>query len=636
MLAMLLLVTLGAILFARYGNQRVIALDPYLEGHSNSDTMIPGGKSRSTATRTDSSWRFDYAIRQGFAFPFSGGGLHFRKDVPASIRNWSGVERLAFDFRHLHTGTPLLRLFVESSTPLKGKQSFFTQQAQFRGARDWNEESIVLHDITPPSWFIAQNDLDQPDQKSHLDSVLAIQFETPDLLILSDSGTMEVRSLRLEGRWISEFDLAILVQILWILAGLVYAIRLMIEWRRKALAEEGRATHAEELARIRTDFLATMTHEIRTPLNGIVIPAQMLRDSILTYAQRENVETILESGKHLLGILHDTLDFAKIEAGRIELERLPVGLARTVDSVRRMFESKAMEKGVRLECRIAKDLPLGIVGDALRLRQILMNLISNALKFTENGEVLIEVTRIEKPEGDQIRFDVVDTGIGMEPASLRRLFQRFTQAESSTTRRFGGTGLGLSIAQGLVTSMGGTIVVESTPGKGSRFHFCIPLESASLSSSSDVEDEGPSIPENTRVLVIDDNRVNRRVARSVLDKLDCIVVDVESGKDALETLENECFDLILMDCHMPDMDGFETTRRIRGWSGDQSENRRKASTTPVVALTADALSEARGQCLASGMDAILTKPFFKEELLAIMRVWLGVTHSPSCDPEANA
>lgn len=626
-LAVLLVATLGALLFAHWGNRRVILLDPHLLEHPLSDTVISEGRSASRAFRTDTSWRFDYVLRPGFTYPFAGGGVHFRPGTAANLMDWRRMDRLVFRFRHLHPDAPLLRLFVESSALIDGQRKFFTQQAQFRGHRDWSEEAIELERFVPPSWFIAQNDLDPARHGSSFDSVLNIQFETPDLLIQHDSGTMEVASIRLEGRWISELHLSIALQILWVLAGLLHGVRLLFGWRRKALDEEGRAAHAEEQAQIRSEFLATMSHEIRTPLNGIVVPAQMLRDSDLTRTQRENVETILESGNHLLGILHDALDFSKMEAGRIELERVPVPLARTMESVRRTFETKAMEKGVRLECRVAEDLPLGIVGDPLRLRQILMNLVSNALKFTERGRIAIEANRETDPEGSpRIRFDVADTGIGMDPASLERLFQRFSQLERSTTRRYGGTGLGLAIAQGLANAMGGTIRVESALGAGSRFHFSIPLVDASYDSSVDEEEPDTSGILGARVLIVDDNRVNRRVARSLLLRLGCDIDDAGSGQEALDHLAERRTDIVLMDCHMPDMDGFEATRILRAWASDPSPTKRAASTIPVLALTADALADVRERCLEAGMDDVLTKPLFGRDLAKALGTWRNARH----------
>jgi len=244
-----------------------------------------------------------------------------------------------------------------------------------------------------------------------------------------------------------------------------------------------------------------------------------------------------------------------------------------------------------------------------------MNLVSNALKFTEKGSISIEATRETDPNGaPRVRFDVSDTGIGMDPASQERLFQRFSQLERSTTRRYGGTGLGLAIAQGLVNAMGGTIRVESALGKGSRFHFSFPLVDAAYDSSADEEEPDTAGIQGLRVLVVDDNRVNRRVARSLLLRLGCDVDDAGSGEEALEHLAERKSEIVLMDCHMPDMDGFETTRILRGWSSDPSPAKRAASTVPVIALTADALSDVRERCLEAGMDDVLTKPLFGRDL----------------------
>jgi CheY-like chemotaxis protein len=255
-----------------------------------------------------------------------------------------------------------------------------------------------------------------------------------------------------------------------------------------------------------------------------------------------------------------------------------------------------------------------------------MNLVSNAIKFTERGGIRIEARRVRSTDAgspDLIRFAVADSGIGMDTEAGRKLFQRFTQLESSTSRKFGGTGLGLAIAQGIVQMMGGRIEFESEQGKGSTFHFSIPFAEA----ESRAEGETGTMPVfragGMEVLVIDDNRVNRKVALSILEKLGCRVETAESGEEALSILESRSFDLVLMDCHMPGMDGFETARRIRSWAGDASDARARAAATPIVALTADVLPDIRERCLAARMDGVLAKPFSQEQLASEISRWGG-------------
>ncbi|MEK7394711.1 MAG: ATP-binding protein, partial [Fibrobacterota bacterium] len=340
-----------------------------------------------------------------------------------------------------------------------------------------------------------------------------------------------------------------------------------------------------------------------------------------------HVETILESGNKLAAILQDALDYSKIEAGKLELEHVPFSIERALVSVKRIFEPKAREKGLVLETWLDPELPSAVLGDPLRLRQVLMNLVSNAIKFTENGTIRIEAKRMARSAATSTEIDIFyrvsDTGIGMDPAASNRLFRRYTQLESSTSRRYGGTGLGLSISQGLVQAMGGKIELESAVGKGSSFFFTVTVESA----EADHEEETNFFPTfealKPRILVADDNRVNRKVADAMLVKLGCEVTLASSGKQAISILESSPFDLILMDCHMPEMDGFDASRIIRSWSTETDEIKRSASTTPIVALTADVLPGIRERCLDAKMNGMISKPFRQEELAKEIARWIG-------------
>jgi len=379
---------------------------------------------------------------------------------------------------------------------------------------------------------------------------------------------------------------------------------------------EAATNQAQAASRAKTEFLANMSHEIRTPLNGIVASSDLLlRQPELGAEVREQVQLISRSGDLLVRLLTDILDLARIEAGRVQLEchsfALPPLIADSVALIR-----PAAENGqVQLASELSSDLPPYFEGDSFRLRQVLLNLLNNAVKFTPaGGQVTLDVSRDPAVESG-LRFAVSDTGIGMDSAAIGRLFERFSQADSSTTRRFGGTGLGLAISSQLIRLMGGQLEVDSTPGRGSTFHFTIPLRPAAVPVEPRPR-EPELAPLGLRVLVVEDNEINRRVVTTQLTRIGCRSQVVADGQAALDWLQAEASppDVILMDCHLPVLDGWETTRALRRWANDPAESRRRLASLPIIALTAAALPEERDRCLEAGMDAFLTKPLKLAEL----------------------
>lgn len=348
-------------------------------------------------------------------------------------------------------------------------------------------------------------------------------------------------------------------------------------------------------------FLANMSHEVRTPLNGVLGMAELLLATDLDPTQREYVETARESGQSLLHLLNAVLDYAKLEAGRMTVEWTEFDLRAVVQRMARPHHARS---AIPLDVRIDEAIPSRLQGDPIRLGQVLGNLVDNALKFTTAGQVDLTVEQVrELPDGVLLRFEVQDTGIGISAAAMARLFEPFSQGDSSTTRRFGGSGLGLAICRQLVDLMGGTLEATSSPGQGARFWFSIPLRRGGIAQPTS---SGSAMLR--RVLVAEDNAVNRLVAARLLEQLGCQVVVVEDGQRAVERVRAGDIDLVLMDCQMPRMDGFAAARAMR------AEGHRG----PIVAVTASDVQDDRRQIVASGMDAVLPKPLALAALRAVV------------------
>ncbi len=570
---------------------------------------------------------------------------HIAKIVHAGIANLSGNYAAA-----LAELKEVEHFFTEESGGAKPDPDFYIEKANaYLGLKKYNDAIHTLNtsNVSGYSWYRKASDRyailvkayeAKGDYQKALEYYKQYVLAEDSMTVLRNSS--EVNRLELENQftqqrlkaeldfqtqlsrqkstrnWILFLGISALLLALGLYARLRYTRKIQKLLEKKNEIIEAEKEKAENSERAKHLFLANMSHEIRTPMNAIKGMTDILLRRHPKEDQKEYLNGIKQSSDSLLVIINDILDISKIEAGKVELEMEPFSVHELIDNVHTIMQFKAEEKGLELKKDLPKE-PILVIGDANRLRQILINLIGNAIKFTEKGLITTAVTA--EPAGDKIliHFIVSDTGIGIDPDRAEKIFQSFVQAYSDTSRKFGGTGLGLSISKKLVELHGGNIWVESEKGKGSRFHFTIPYDSADTSAEAFRADDA-HVPvadalKGLRVLLVEDNTFNAVVAQEELeDAIEGVQVEVtENGLIAVEKLKSTSFDIILMDVQMPVMNGFEATKAIRNLDNEKA-------TTPIIAMTANVLKEEVDLCYQAGMNDFIGKPFDTAELLSKM------------------
>ena len=605
---------------------------PYVYGDKDS-----GGKSTVTYDSTRPlTW--SCTLQEGFANPYCGYGLFVGENLAKKGLDFSHYQDIMLHLTY-HGPGKRLKLMLKNNLPasLRDKvknDDTMPLSAEFDVANGDNEIHLTSDQLAIESWWVTQHSLTPEEDKPALGNVVAIALGSGGAAPVGHFD-VAVQSITFKGVFLSTAQWYLIILGVWLVltgAFLVYrfmSLRRGYEIRQRRQAEESEVlaaarAAAEAASAAKSQFLANMSHELRTPLNAILGYAQLLKDANLTEQQLSGVKTIHQSGEHLLTLITDILDIAKVEAGKMELLAGPTDVRICISTVAQMIRLRAEEKGLRFTVDIAEDVPQTVVADQKRIRQVLINLLGNAVKFTEAGEVRLEVSGARVSDDDvRLRFDIVDSGIGIRADQIDRIFRPFEQAGNAIDRS-GGTGLGLSITHQIVRMMQGDIRVESTIGEGSRFIVEAPFHVAAADAGAASAMATPS-GRTYDILIADNNEANRSLLRTALEAQGCRVREARNGLEAITVLEQAGADLVLMDLKMPVMDGFEATRRIRA--------NPLTAKIPVIAVTANPSAEAKDAAKAAGADCVASKPIDLEALKASIVRLLSPHDAPALAQE---
>ena len=639
---LLVLATPVLLAWQHYGMTRTLEISPQhpYDATVTDDRVLPRGNpapGNSVASLAITKDAYILRCQMGKAARYPNCAIRFRLGDPGQGIDMSRYDTVTLDVRYTGHGRHVVKLHLLNFEPEFYVPDQWDAQRFNEALIDipaQSEVTIPLHALRTADWWHFARRIPLSKSFVRLDHVTTVELQADDASAAGHTITVEVRRIEFRGKWISRTTLLGWLMAAWTGCGMVglslgllhfragmQASRTRLEQlaaidrerKEAAAARETALAEAVALARQRSQFLAQMSHELRTPLNAIIGYAQLLgRDCHdLTERQSAGLATIRESGQHLLTLINDILDLARVEAGKMVLHPGAVHLDTFLQVLANIMRVKAEEKGLAFNCELAPGLPAAVTADETRLRQVLLNLLGNAVKFTDNGKVSLRVLPAAPsgaPDMARLRFEVADSGIGMNAQQLARIFQPFEQV-ATAQRREGGTGLGLAISQQLVQLMGGRIAVASAPGKGSTFSFEIdvPVAAASPAAAAPHETLVGYEGERRRLLVVDDVPQNRAMLLDLLQDTGFIVAAASTGRESLVLLESFKPDLILMDVMMPVMDGNETTRQIRhmpGW-GD----------VPIIAVTASASPEDERKSRAAGASAFLAKPVDHDLLL---------------------
>ncbi|MCS0615145.1 ATP-binding protein [Massilia kyonggiensis] len=648
---LLVLATPVLLVWQHYGMTRTLEISPQhpYDAVVTDDRVLPRGNpapGNSAASLAVTKDAYILHCQMGTAARYPNCAIRFRLGDPGQGVDMSRYDTVTLDVRYTGHGRHVVKLHLLNFEP-----EFYTP-GQWDAQRfnevlidipPQSEVTIPMHALRTADWWHFARQIPLSKSYVRLDHVTTVELQADDASAAGHTITVEVRKIEFRGKWISRATLLGWLMAAWIVCGMLGLSLGLLHFRsgmqasktrleqlaaidrerkQAAAARETALAEAVALARQRSQFLAQMSHELRTPLNAIIGYAQLLgRDCHdLTERQSAGLATIHESGQHLLTLINDILDLARVEAGKMVLHPAAVHLDTFLQVLANIMRVKAEEKGLAFSCELAPGLPAAVTVDETRLRQVLLNLLGNAVKFTDTGKVSLRVLPAAStgaPDVARLRFEVADSGIGMNTQQLGRIFQPFEQV-ATAQRREGGTGLGLAISQQLVQLMGGHIDVVSTPGKGSTFSFEIDVPAATAAPAAVAPHEGLTgyEGERKRLLIVDDVPQNRAMLQDLLQDTGFIVAAAANGLECLVLLDSFRPDLILMDVMMPVMDGNETTRQIRhmpGW-GD----------VPIIAVTASASPDDERKSRAAGASAFLAKPVDHDLLLRTIGTLLAL------------